>query len=168
MLEACFPFGPCVISKETFSPSFRVLKPLMLIAEKCANRSSLPSSGVMNPKPLESLNHLTVPVAIYLNPSSFKVAYSRNTPVSVFHQTPWLPHPNLPEKTQNPTNSRHASFHWLNVTYAYFDCHAIFFAMSTIFFILTHIMVTYATLHVAPNILACAGCRSGIRHPKRS
>src|SRR4051812_20183225 len=36
----------------------------MLIAEKCANKSSPPSSGVMKPKPLESLNHLTVPVAI--------------------------------------------------------------------------------------------------------
>src|SRR3954469_22141141 len=28
------------------------------------NRSRLPSSGVMKPKPLSSLNHLTVPVAI--------------------------------------------------------------------------------------------------------
>src|SRR5437879_5956101 len=36
----------------------------MLIAEKCANRSSPPSSGVMKPKPFASLNHLTVPVAI--------------------------------------------------------------------------------------------------------
>lgn len=36
----------------------------MLIAEKCANKSSPPSSGVIKPKPLESLNHLTVPVAI--------------------------------------------------------------------------------------------------------
>src|SRR5690606_23249375 len=34
------------------------------MAEKCANRSSPPSSGVMKPKPLESLNHFTVPVAI--------------------------------------------------------------------------------------------------------
>src|SRR6185436_17822602 len=36
----------------------------MLIAEKWANRSSPPPSGVMNPKPFASLNHLTVPVAI--------------------------------------------------------------------------------------------------------
>ena len=41
----------------------------MLIAEKCANRSSPPSSGVMNPYPFASLNHLTVPVAIVLLPS---------------------------------------------------------------------------------------------------
>src|ERR671924_665898 len=29
---------------------------------KCTKRSRPPSSGVMNPKPLSSLNHLTVPV----------------------------------------------------------------------------------------------------------
>src|SRR5919106_733227 len=34
------------------------------MAEKCANTSSLPSSGAMKPKPLSALNHLTVPVAI--------------------------------------------------------------------------------------------------------
>src|SRR5471030_1765996 len=44
----------------------------MLIAEKCANKSSPPSSGVMKPKPLESLNHLTVPVAIKRNHTSHK------------------------------------------------------------------------------------------------
>jgi len=38
------------------------------MAEKCANRSSPPSSGVMNPKPFASLNHLTVPVAIPTSP----------------------------------------------------------------------------------------------------
>src|SRR5947209_14328777 len=32
---------------------------------KCTNRSRPPSSGVMKPNPLSSLNHLTVPVAIY-------------------------------------------------------------------------------------------------------
>src|SRR5574343_1033599 len=64
MLEACLPFGPWVTSKVTRWPSFRVLKPFILIAEKCANRSSPPSSGVMKPKPLASLNHLTVQVAI--------------------------------------------------------------------------------------------------------
>src|SRR5205823_3197426 len=42
----------------------------MLIAEKCANRSSPPPSGVMKPKPFASLNHLTVPVAIMLLPYS--------------------------------------------------------------------------------------------------
>src|SRR5215204_3749336 len=34
------------------------------MAVKCANTSSLPSSGAMNPKPLSALNHLTVPVAM--------------------------------------------------------------------------------------------------------
>jgi predicted secreted protein len=68
IFDACLPLGPCVTSKETFSPSLRVLNPPMVIAEKCAKRSSLPSSGVMKPKPLASLNHLTVPVAILLLP----------------------------------------------------------------------------------------------------
>ncbi len=35
------------------------------MAEKCANKSSLPSTGVMKPKPFESLNHFTVPIAIF-------------------------------------------------------------------------------------------------------
>src|SRR5205807_1423248 len=35
------------------------------IPVKCTNRSRPPSSGVMKPKPLSSLNHLTVPVAMY-------------------------------------------------------------------------------------------------------
>ena len=64
MFEACLPLGPCVTSNWTFWPSFKVLKPDDWIAEKWANKSSPPSSGVMKPKPLESLNHLTVPVAI--------------------------------------------------------------------------------------------------------
>src|SRR5512138_2673935 len=64
MLLACLPFGPWVTSKLTFWPSFSVLKPCMLIAEKCANRSSPPPSGVMKPNPFASLNHFTVPVAI--------------------------------------------------------------------------------------------------------
>src|SRR6185503_17734392 len=65
MLLACFlPLLPAVISKLTFCPSFSVLNPGMLIAEKCAKRSSPPPSGVMNPKPFASLNHFTVPVAI--------------------------------------------------------------------------------------------------------
>src|SRR5436190_21028194 len=64
MFDACLPFGPCVTSNWTFWPSFRVLNPGMLMAEKCANRSSPPPSGVMKPKPLASLNHLTVPVGM--------------------------------------------------------------------------------------------------------
>ena len=72
MLLACLPFGPVVTSKETFWPSFSVLNPGMLIAEKCANRSSPPPSGVMKPKPLASLNHFTVPVAISKFPQEQK------------------------------------------------------------------------------------------------
>ena len=171
MLEACFPFGPCVISKETFSPSFRVLKPLMLIAEKCANRSSLPSSGVMNPKPLESLNHLTVPVAIYFNPSSFKAACSRKwltagTPRLAYSPPLASSSAFAGKKTQPPTKLRQTSHPGQNVTYAYFHCHAIFFVMSTIFFILAHIRVGYATLHTATNVPAYACCRSSILQSK--
>src|SRR5258708_4185905 len=65
MLEACLPLGPWVTSKLTFWPSLSVLKPFIWIAEKCANRSSLPSSGVMKPYPFASLNHFTVPIAIH-------------------------------------------------------------------------------------------------------
>ncbi|KFJ70592.1 hypothetical protein DK45_4375 [Bordetella bronchiseptica] len=57
-----------MISNETFWPSFRVLKPFIWMDEKCANRSSPPSSGVMKPNPFASLNHLTVPVALGLSP----------------------------------------------------------------------------------------------------
>src|ERR1700730_1470320 len=64
MLPACLPFGPVVTSNETFCPSLSDLKPCMLIAEKCANRSSPPPSGVIKPKPFASLNHFTVPFAI--------------------------------------------------------------------------------------------------------
>jgi len=38
--------------------------------EKCTNTSGLPSLGVINPNPLELLNHLTMPVCIALRPSS--------------------------------------------------------------------------------------------------
>jgi hypothetical protein len=67
MFAACLPFGPCLTSKLTFWFSCRDLKPFPWISEKCANRSSPPPSGVMNPKPFASLNHFTVPVAIFLN-----------------------------------------------------------------------------------------------------
>lgn len=64
MFDACLPFAPCVTSNDTFWPSFSDLKPDEFIAEKWANKSSPPWSGVMKPKPLASLNHFTVPVAI--------------------------------------------------------------------------------------------------------
>jgi hypothetical protein len=62
--EACLPLGPSVTSKLTFHPSFKDLKPSIFMAEKCTNKSSPLSSGVMKPNPLVSLNHFTVPVAI--------------------------------------------------------------------------------------------------------
>src|ERR1700748_59637 len=64
MFAACTPFGPRFVSKLTFWPSARLLKPSPRISEKCANRSSPPLSGEMKPKPFASLNHLTVPVSI--------------------------------------------------------------------------------------------------------
>src|ERR1700761_7618842 len=66
ILAACLPFGPCFPSKLTFWFSCSDLKPLPWTSEKCANRSSPPPSGVMKPKPFASLNHFTVPVAIFL------------------------------------------------------------------------------------------------------
>src|SRR6185436_21169818 len=65
MLVARGPFGLCSTSYWTLSCSFSVLKPLAWMAEKCTNRSLLPSSGVMKPKPLASLNHFTVPVLMF-------------------------------------------------------------------------------------------------------
>src|SRR4029453_10990625 len=83
MLLACLPFGPCVTSKETFWPSFSVLNPGILIAEKCAKRSSPPPSGVMKPKPFASLNHFTVPVAISEFPQD--INYRRAGARPMFH-----------------------------------------------------------------------------------
>src|SRR6195256_864077 len=62
MLAARGPLGLCSTSYCTLSLSFSVLKPLAWMDEKCTKRSLLPSSGVMKPKPLASLNHFTVPV----------------------------------------------------------------------------------------------------------
>jgi len=54
---------PFSSTKLTRSPSLRDLNPLPSIAEKCTN-TSLPPSLSMNPKPLLSLNHFTLPSAI--------------------------------------------------------------------------------------------------------
>src|SRR5256885_3958957 len=62
MLAARGPLGLCSTSYCTLSFSFSVLNPLAWMDEKCTKRSLLPSSGVMKPKPLASLNHFTVPV----------------------------------------------------------------------------------------------------------
>src|SRR6185312_1080338 len=61
---ACLPLGPSFTSNSTFWFSLRVLKPEPWISEKWAKWSSPPPSGLMKPKPLESLNHFTVPVLI--------------------------------------------------------------------------------------------------------
>jgi hypothetical protein len=42
------------------------LKPARSTALMCTNTSLPPSSGAMKPKPLVALNHLTVPVVIFL------------------------------------------------------------------------------------------------------
>src|SRR5690606_10813291 len=60
--SACRPFWPCTTVKLTFWPSFRLLNPWVWIARKWTKTSS-PFSRLMNPKPLASLNHLTVPVS---------------------------------------------------------------------------------------------------------
>src|SRR2546423_2633562 len=65
MRTACGPVGPFSISNVTRWFSRKDLKPAPVICEKCANKSLPESSGVMNPKPLSSLNHFTVPVAIF-------------------------------------------------------------------------------------------------------
>src|SRR5437868_13148525 len=64
MFVAAGPLAPCVTSKETFWASLRDLYPSIWMDVWWAKRSLPPSSGVMNPKPLESLNDLTVPLAI--------------------------------------------------------------------------------------------------------
>src|SRR3954469_17122533 len=58
---ACRPFWPVVTVYSTFWPSARVLKPLPVMAALRKKTSAEPSSGAMKPKPLVSLNHLTVP-----------------------------------------------------------------------------------------------------------
>src|SRR6266513_5106949 len=55
------PFCPCTTSNSTLSPSASDLKPLPPIALKWTKTSG-PPSREMNPNPLASLNHLTVPV----------------------------------------------------------------------------------------------------------
>lgn len=63
MFDACSPLGPVITSKETRWFSAKLLNADSWMAEKCAKMSCPPPSGVMNPNPLLSLNHFTVPVA---------------------------------------------------------------------------------------------------------
>src|ERR1700709_431297 len=53
-------------SNESFWPSLSELRPARSTALMCTNTSLPPSSGAMKPNPLVALNHLTVPVVIYL------------------------------------------------------------------------------------------------------
>src|SRR5690606_12978524 len=59
--SACMPFWPCTTLNETFWPSCRLRKPEPTMERKWTNTSS-PFSRLMKPKPLASLNHLTVPI----------------------------------------------------------------------------------------------------------
>src|SRR4030095_13495721 len=54
--SAAGPFCPCTTLNSTLSPSSRDLKPPPWIAEWWTKRSLLPSSGVMNPRPLALLS----------------------------------------------------------------------------------------------------------------
>src|SRR5690606_35676528 len=60
--SAAGPLAPWTRSNSTLSPSARVRKPSALMAVWWTKQSLPPFSGVMNPKPLASLNHFTVPV----------------------------------------------------------------------------------------------------------
>src|SRR6266542_2551451 len=59
------PFGPFFTSNSTRCPSCRLRKPSDWIAVWWTNTSSPPPSWVMNPKPFASLNHFTIPLAIW-------------------------------------------------------------------------------------------------------
>src|SRR4051794_38973077 len=80
------PLGPASESNETRAPSLSVRKPSELMPEWWTKRSAPWSSGVMNPKPLSSLNHFTVPVAIWPLHCAFAEPHARpgsgNVPVS--------------------------------------------------------------------------------------
>src|SRR4029079_18619135 len=62
-LAARGPFGLSTTSNRTLSPSFRVRKPSARISEWWTKTSG-PPSRERKPKPLDSLNHLTVPSII--------------------------------------------------------------------------------------------------------
>src|SRR5919107_2041320 len=67
MILTFVAWGPLPDSPSSYStraPSARVRNPSPEIPEKWTNASFPPSSGVMNPNPFSSLNHLTTPVAI--------------------------------------------------------------------------------------------------------
>ena len=57
----------CAISKLTFWPSTRLLRPERSTAEIWTNTSAPPWSGAIKPKPFVELNHFTVPVAMMIS-----------------------------------------------------------------------------------------------------
>ncbi|SPA30361.1 hypothetical protein CBM2637_B100193 [Cupriavidus taiwanensis] len=63
------------------------MKPLPWISEKCANRSLPPASGVMKPKPFESLNHFTVPVSMLDSSISFSHRQKRRQGMTIKEDT---------------------------------------------------------------------------------
>jgi hypothetical protein len=56
---ASMPLVPFEVVYSTLSPSFRDLNPSDMIFLKCTNTSSVLSAGLIKPKPLFGLNHLT-------------------------------------------------------------------------------------------------------------
>jgi hypothetical protein len=64
---------PCSAVYVTFEPSASDLKPLPLMPVWWTKRSLPGSSGVMKPNPLSSLNHFTVPVAMFSSTAIFLV-----------------------------------------------------------------------------------------------
>ena len=62
MFTADGPLGPSWVSNCTRSPSVNVVKPAAVTADMCTKTSRF--SVAMNPKPLEALNHFTVPVLL--------------------------------------------------------------------------------------------------------
>src|SRR5690242_8847900 len=70
--------------KDTFWPSRRLLKPEEAIERKCTNTSS-PLARLMKPKPLASLNHVTVSVSVrdmVVPPSNEQGRMTRRKPVA--------------------------------------------------------------------------------------
>ena len=76
--SACGPFWPSVTSIVTFCPSFKDLNPSIEIALWWTN-TSLPSSRSINPNPLSSLNHLTVPETRWSDMSTSTIENAADT-----------------------------------------------------------------------------------------
>jgi len=88
--DASLPPGIRVTSKATFWSFLSSLKPFILISEWCANKSSRPLSGVTKPNPMSSLNHLTVPVVMWLLPYQKCMENSNRTIRTVWFEICWV------------------------------------------------------------------------------